>query len=369
VPLDPVDKSAWALLEARKGLKKKLTLLAYDELLNVKVSPKDCLPAEEIQALSEEEEVERKQADHYHGFYEARAVELGDFAKLIASVEATPEADLPKLREKAAAWTGKRLAAFMRKHKRVLEDRAALAVFVEDDQGSKGPLEIRGKRYTLREAQARLNETREKAEEFEKRIKNADRALFRHFYHRAADPEVRAELVRRYRFLIGVQELILGLRQHEQTVGAVVRMLSNGGDFSPDQVRAMVSALGAAHAHLEQIEQRCRGLRMPKLQHIEEGTTVASFVLPEGLVEPMKPGEIEGTWLTRFVQQLNQVTGRLRKLHFKNLGVLLRLQEELDPELFDDAEKVEPVGTEKVEPDEVPAEKSDGEAGAGQEGV
>jgi hypothetical protein len=106
-----------------------------------------------------------------------------------------------------------------------------------------------------------------------------------------------------------------------------------------------VSALGAAHAHLEQIEQRCRGLRMPKLQHIEEGTTVASFVLPEGLVEPMKPGEIEGTWLTRFVQQLNQVTGRLRKLHFKNLGVLLRLQEELDPELFDDAEKVEPVGT------------------------
>jgi hypothetical protein len=69
------------------------------------------------------------------------------------------------------------------------------------------------------------------------------------------------------------------------------------------------------------------------------------------------------------VQQLNQVTGRLRKLHFKNLGVLLRLQEELDPELFDDAEKVEPVGTEKVEPDEVPAEKSDGEAGAGQEGV
>jgi Zn-dependent protease with chaperone function len=359
LPLEPVEKSAWALLEGRKGLKKRLTIIAYDELLNVKVRARDCLPAEQVQALSEEEHQERKQADHYHGFYEVRAVELGDFGKLIASLEATPEADLPKLREKAAAWTGKRLAAFMRKYKRVHEDLAALQVFVDVDRGAKGPLEIRGRRYTLREAQALLAEKREKAAELEKRIKNADRALFRHFYHRAADPEVRAELVRRYRFLIGIQELILELRGHEQTVGGVVQMLSNGGEFTADQVRFMLNALGSAYDHLEQIERRCRGLRMPKLQHIEDGATVASFVLPEGLVPSMNPDQIEGPWLMSFVRQVNQVINRLRKLHFKNLGVLLRLQEELDPELYDDASKAEPA----------PTEKSEGEAGASEAGV
>ncbi|NUQ72576.1 MAG: M48 family metalloprotease [Polyangiaceae bacterium] len=359
MPLEPVEKSAWALLEGRKKLKKKLTILAYDELLSVKA--RDCLPAEEIQALSEEEEVERKQADHYHGFYEARAVDLGDFGKLIASLDGATTVDLPRIRERAAAYSGKRLAAFMRKHKRAHKDLAALTAFVEHDKGSKGPLEIRGKRYTLREAQARIVEAREKAAEFEDRIKNADRALFRHFYYRATDPEVRAELVRRYRFLIGIQELILELKPREQTVAAVVHMLSQGSDFSPDQVRAMLNALGAAYDHLEQIERRCRGLRMPKLQHIEEGASVASFVLPEGLVPPMDRDEINGAWLMPFVRQLNQVTGRLRKLHFKNLGVLLRLQEELDPELYEDALKAEPDGSS--------TEAGEGEAGAGEAGV
>jgi hypothetical protein len=142
-------------------------------------------------------------------------------------------------------------------------------------------------------------------------------------------------------------------------VSAVVQMLSKGGDFTADQVRFMLNALASAYDHLEQIERRCQGLRMPKLQHIEDGATVASFVLPEGLVPPMNPEEIEGPWLMSFVRQVNQVINRLRKLHFKNLGVLLRLQEELDPELYDAAAKAEPA----------PTEKSEGEAGAGEAGV
>ncbi|HLM73098.1 MAG TPA: hypothetical protein VK459_10420, partial [Polyangiaceae bacterium] len=81
--------------------------------------------------------------------------------------------------------------------------------------------------------------------------------------------------------------------------------------------------------------------------------------LPEGLVPSMNPDQIEGPWLMSFVRQVNQVINRLRKLHFKNLGVLLRLQEELDPELYDDASKAEPA----------PTEKSEGEAGASEAGV
>jgi hypothetical protein len=336
VSLSPVERSAWTLIESKKALKKRLTLIAYDEVFGARVSPGDCLPAEEVHALAKEEEEERKQADHYHGFYENRVVDLGDFGKLTTSLEADPEPDRPKIREKAGAWAGKRLASFMRKYKRVHEDMGALA---ELAQGTKSPMtfELRGTTYPLREAKRLLTETTGKASEMEKRFKTADRALFRHFFYRTADqPEAREELLRRYRFLLGIQELILSLKEDEGRVSVVMQMLSSGEELTAEQVNGIVAALNAAYSRLEHIEKRCRGLKMPKLQHIAQGDTVASFVLPERLIEPMNPSRIEGAWLMSFVRQLNQVLGRLRKLHFKNLGVLLRLQEELDPELYDE---------------------------------
>jgi Zn-dependent protease with chaperone function len=336
VKQEPVETPSWKLLVGRNPLKKRLTLLAYDEVLGFQVQASRCLPAAEVQDLAKEDEQEREQAAHYHGLYENRIIELGDIDKLILSLDAEGAPDEAKLREKAIAWTGARLASFMGKHKRVNEDIATLSAAVPTERGkSKKTFELRGKTRSIDEAAKLLEEAAAKAEEIRKRMKTADRALFRFFYSRAkGSPEVREELVRRYRFLLSVQELIVLLRTQERVVGNVIEMLQKNNEMSQEQFHSVVAALQGCYGALERAEVMSRKIRLPKLTHLDEGATAASFVMPEGILEPMNPARIEGPWLVKMMRQLDQALGRLRKLHFKNLGVLLKLQEDLAPELY-----------------------------------
>lgn len=338
VRVEPVVTSAWRLLASKKGLRKRLTRVAYEEVLRVPFSPKQVLPAAEVLALAKEEEEERKQAAHYHGLYENRIIELGDIDKLIRSLdEEDPERDPSMLRDKAAAWTGEKLAAFMKGSAELHADIATLAAVVDDKSNVKQTFELRGEIHPTRDAERLLKQFVEQSEKLQKRIKNADRAIFRHFYVRSGStPEAREELVRRYRFLVALEELIVLLKPQERGVGAVLQLLQENRDLSREQFGGIVHTLDCAYNELDRVAERCRKLALPKLSHIEEGATVASFVIPERIIDPRHPERLEGAWIMQLVKQFDQVIGRLRKLHYKNLGVLLKLQEELDPALYGD---------------------------------
>ena len=295
--VEPVSAPAWELIAEPKKLRKKLTLIAYDELFGVRVRAKDTLPPREVEALTREEEEERKQADHYHGFYEDRIIELGDLDELIRPLDGEGAPALEALRDEAAAWCGERLEAFMERQRRVQEEREAEALRVE--------------------------------------MRGGDRAIFRYFYGlSASDPAARQELLRRYRFLLDVQDLIISLKPWERELGAVMHVLQTQPELKQEQFQAVVGALHGAGQALERVEKRSWKLAMPKLLQLEEGASVGSFVAPEPVVDPVPiPDRIGGPDLITFFKQFGQILGRLRKLHFKNLGVLLRLQERLDPAL------------------------------------
>lgn len=342
VEVPPVGHSAWSLLESKKRLRKRLTVAAYQELLNISVRPKECTSAEEIEALADEEEEERKQSAHYFGFYGTRAIDLGDLAKLVASLDkkpAPPGEELSALQAKARRWTGKRLAAFMREYKRVHDDAALLSTVINLGKKAGKTFELHGKSFPVAQAKPMLHALSNEINAQEKKCKAADRILFKHFYYKSGEEAgLREAWLRRYRFLIGVQDMILSLKEHEDSLGIVYNMLTSGRDLSANESQAVLNTLQAAHYRLTAMEQRCRGLRMPKLRNLEEGATVASFVFPEGLIEPMPADRADGTWITGLMRQHARVLGRLRKLHFKNLGVLLRMQEEMDPALYGDAQ-------------------------------
>ena len=90
--------------------------------------------------------------------------------------------------------------------------------------------------------------------------------------------------------------------------------------------------LRGAHAVLGLVIEKCEKIDLPALKHLDEGASVASFVAPYGLQRSTSMPD--GEWITTLLTQFDTTISRLRKLHFKNLGALLRLQESLDPELF-----------------------------------
>jgi len=335
VPAEPVETPAWELFRNAERLRLRLTNVAYGQVLGQDVARLPRTRARKMNELVREEQAEMRQADHYRGFYEDRPVDPGDIDALAKEIDAGG-ADPDALREAAAAWTGERLAAFMgrldslTKEVDLLNDLATGRKSVDAKT-----FDFRGERCSIREA-GRLAErvAGERAGMLD-RLGEADQAIFRHFCCLTrAQPVQRIELMERYRFMIEVQTFILMLNQQESDVGRVLELLQRTERLNEQQYHWVIETLDDAHRRLEVALMQCGDLALPRLSHMDRERTVGDFVLQGGLVPAIDPHNPDPVWLQTFTQQFQQVLARLRKLHFKNLGNLLKLQESLDPELY-----------------------------------
>jgi hypothetical protein len=73
---------------------------------------------------------------------------------------------------------------------------------------------------------------------------------------------------------------------------------------------------------------------VPKLEHLEQGTSVRDFIGDVVLGDAMSGDRIATQEIANLERVLQTTLSRLRRLHLKNLGSLLRLQESLDPTLY-----------------------------------
>lgn len=303
VACEPLEVSAWRLFDGRKALKRRLTLVSYLELFDRDLEASDCLPAKQIEALVRAEHDELRQAPHYHGFYENRLVDPGDFKAQAARIDAWPaelRAELrAEFRVSASEWSGANLAAYA----------AELAA-------CKSPA---------------------RAKKLRARIPQADAAIFRYFYACAASSKQgRAELFRRYRFLMAMQKHITRLNQAELIFDRAVEQITQTKQLSPEAFREVQDAFVQVHERLEAVLAKATKQRMPKLEHLEQGTSVRDFIADEDLGDAMSGDRIVTQEIAHLHQVLQTTLSRLRRLHFKNLGSLLRLQESLDPALYAD---------------------------------
>jgi hypothetical protein len=165
-------------------------------------------------------------------------------------------------------------------------------------------------------------------------LASADRAFFRYFFARSGEsPERRTELWERYKFLLGMQRIVMALNQKEHELGPVVAALKSGRELKEGDAQFIRTTLGNTRRELVKAVKACAALPLPKLLHLEDGASARDFVLSERVVSEAGD-ELTAYWINELLRQFGQALGRTRKLHFKNLGALLALQEALDPHLF-----------------------------------
>lgn len=297
VACEPLELSAWRLLDGRKALKRRLTLVSYRELFDRDIEARACLPAKQIEALVRAEQEELQQAPHYYGFYENRIVDPGDLKFHAGEVDAWPAERRAELRASASEWSGESLAAF----------QAALAACRSPEQAK-----------TLRD-----------------RMVQGDAAIFCYFYAcTAGNEEARAELLKRYRFLRAMQMHITLLNGAERIFNDAVARLQQGQELKPEAFHDIQAALVQVHDRLASVLAKAIKQRVPKLEHLEQGTSVRDFIADEALGEAVSGDRISAQEISHLDRILRTTLSRLRRLHFKNLGSLLRLQEGLDPSLY-----------------------------------
>ena len=355
VPHPEDDRSAWRIFHKTRELRTALTVNGYRDLVDLKPGRRELSPAAAIHELILEEREEMRQAEHYHGFYDDRQILPGDPEALAREVdEGLMDGTLSPgaLRREARVWNSARLKEAMEKLTALQEEMNLL-------RGLKnGVLEVRGDTFEFRARDVDLGSlddllerTGKEQEDHYNDLKEADRIFFRHFYHlsgreETGGEETRLELLQRYEFLVAVQKLVVRLGEIESRTGPVLDYLQQGKKLSEEDFLYVRNTFQDGHSALEQVVHQCDGLLLPRLSHLREASSVKSFVLEERLLEPPPGKSIDGEWIQLYLKQFQQVVGRLRKLHFKNLGLLLKLEERLDPGLFGEPSEETPARAE-----------------------
>jgi Zn-dependent protease with chaperone function len=341
IPHDADERPSWVLFRQTEVLRRGASVLAYREFADVKLRQADLTPARVVEEQIREERQEMEQAPHYHGLYDNRPVLPGDLHALAAEIEAETAAgkvDCQALRAGALEWTGQRLESFMTRARGIDAELNVLGAIASGQVKLKeSEFEFRGRKVHVSAARGLLEQVQAEHNKVYEELRGADRALFRYFYFLSGQlgaPHGRQELMRRYEFLHQVQDLIRRLNTTEESAIPVLEALHRGAKFSEADVNHVKKVFRDGWTELKRVVEVCESILLPRLSQLAEESSLRSFVLPQDVVPCFHDDSLSGEWLQRYLKQFQQVLGRLRKLHFKNLGLLLRLQERMDPKLF-----------------------------------
>ena len=295
--------SAWALFDDAPALRRAMSARAY---ASIGRSPRSeqLRPAVQVEARLAEELEERRQDPRHHGFYDNRILDLGPLEPLVA--ELAQGLDWGSLDTEHARWRGPQLAAFM-------------AAWAETDRGlsvARGPAERtvheRARALQIPEAQ------------------RGDRAIFRWMWAHAA-PGARAELLERHAFAAELQIRILAFNHHHARLGvhfgaAEARKLARVEDAPTE----LLEVLEQLRLELERALESAEGYILPSLSNLERGSSLRAALGELPPIAPVDAGEAFGPWLQALMGAVGEVHGRLRTLHYKNLGQLLALHDQIE---------------------------------------
>lgn len=326
VPGPTDERPAWVLFRNAEALRQQITRRLYPDYAPDEAAPA-VRPAPEVEAFLAAERDEMTYHPKYGDTYERRIATAPDPDAL---AELSAETTLPghTSAEAHAALFGPELRARTAAHEQRRADLQKISLF-QQKLTKDATFTVNGQTYAAADAEMVAAGLRQQNEDYFAEAEQFDRqAAVLHYRLFAQAPAAqRDEWLARYRFHYGI------VRAYD-----AVRALELEADQLTDQIRGhkeLTSALATHYcAELEKQRRRllaalddARAVPTLPLAHLslEAHATLASFVLDSRPTPG--PSLFNNEWISGFLRFLSTSEERLRRLYFKNLGVLLRLQE------------------------------------------
>jgi Zn-dependent protease with chaperone function len=325
------ERPAWALFHDAAAVREKVTHRFYEVVKQIKDPP--LTDAEAVQAFIDDEHAETTYQERYHGMYDDRYVLPGDLDALMTA--ATAEfADPSRLSEACAALYSDELKKRMETCQEHRKEQYILSGLVS------GSLSLKGKDFPFRDGRYRAVDAPRLLSKVEKELKadhewlnTVDRQVFIVHYAlaRHLGGETSKELDARYRFHLAVQEILNELTAYQSHVQQTLGRIAGQRQIAQEVFQATLGALRQARDAFEQKLQNADKLLLPPLKHMTAGAPLGKFLLERPLVRALSASTstLDGKWITQFMEQLNEVITKTRRIHFKSLGGILALQEKV----------------------------------------
>jgi Zn-dependent protease with chaperone function len=329
VPLD--ERPAWVLFSNAVAVREKVTRRFYEVVKQLEEF--ETAAPERIQAFIDDEHAETTYPERYHGMYDDRYVLPGNLAELIKTAPAQFADPASLSASHAGLYTDavkKRMEGYQ-EHRR---EEHLLSGLVS------GSLAVKGKDFPFREGRYRASDAKGLLKKVEADLKDdhewlnaVDRQVFVQHYAMACRLEdgSAAELESRYSFHLAVQDILSQLIGYQNYIQEVMGRVAGQRQVPQELFQQTLAALRTARDTFQQKLEDADKLTLPALKHMTAGAPLGEFLLEEPLVRPLKAStsSLNGEWVGKFMEQLNGVIVKMRRIHFKSLGGILALQERI----------------------------------------
>ncbi len=330
-PLD--ERSPWVLFDDAESVRELVTWRFYRVVLGVRRDVELC-EADEVQAFIDAEQAETTYDPRYHGLYDGRLIDPGNPDDLVARLRRQPWS-AAGLAEAHAGLYGGELEAVMQEHAERRKEQARLREMLRNRKDlEEDAVQFRGRRYRLDALERILKKVERELDADREWMEELDSWVFLTHFQMAEElgKGVRAELMGRYEFHLAVQKMIRDLGKQQAEVAMAMDFLSRQKSrLDVRDFMAVRDILRRACDVLEKVLRKADRMPLPRLRHLREGAPLGHFLLDRTVVKNLRPTarSFSGKWLGKFLGQLGDVESRLRRIHFKSLGALLALQEQI----------------------------------------
>jgi Zn-dependent protease with chaperone function len=315
VPCPIDERSPWVLFEEPAALRERMTRKLYRAADMKLPRGAELADPRAVQKFIDDENQETTYDPRYDGVYDERMINPGDLDELNELIRKEPWPDdrlanvygklYHDVRGRADEWL-----ELIKERRRIIED-------------SKGGGSRRARRL-LREVDDKLERSTEWFDSLDRRAY----LVFVQMAYRVGN-EYYYDLINRYRFHLAVQGMFKAARHHQAEASVSANGVFGSDNPHPDDVMELMHTLRAARAALKKILREARELDLPAMKNFDEGDRLADFLLDQDIVPELPETYVKGKWVGKLLGQLDQVMSRCNRLHFKSLGGILRLQEEI----------------------------------------
>ncbi len=326
------ERSPWELFGDAAKLRAIVTNKAYE--LSAWAEKKELFYSEPekvqafIQSEIKETVFDKKYKDAYTSRY-LKGIELDNPKKLIAKFKEEFEDDTQKAYD---TLYGEYLDAGLARIKKCEEEMNELVGAVQGTSGKS--FVYKDKKYKKDEAGEMFNDLNEKfGKEWEWYADFDQKVLAIHLYmtKKMKMKEERKELLKRYEFQLTLQDLRERVHGGQEEFGEFVQDVSSR-DIMEDEVFQLKDILREMRRAFLALLDETAEIEMPTLSNMEDISTLKVFLSPE---EKIRVVDFSGDWLNEYGGQLETVSSRLVRLHFKSIGNILALQERISEAYFE----------------------------------
>jgi hypothetical protein len=228
-----------------------------------------------------------------------------------------------------------RVNRFGEVHRRHVEEHEMLTAIVNRWHRPKGGrFKMRNQKFHVREAKEILRDLEKELEADTTWLRAFDTKVFVTYYELALqlNQELAEELYQRYQFHFIIQGMWSILQGHKAPMGFMFDLLNEiGNEMDEDTFHLLIDIFREAYEAVELVLEESALVHFPKLANMPAGEAVRPFLLKGRLAN--KPTHFDAMlsvkWLVDFANQFQDVDKHLDRLHFKSLGNILSLQENI----------------------------------------